>query len=114
MLIIDHSFFSFKSESDRLAGTVAYQTYITTIQGTQLTLIDCPGLNGDNADLVKIGWISRYICDLFRHGRSLHSILYLHDINVVRETPAMERCLKFVEVITETAGYPNITFVTTK
>jgi hypothetical protein len=38
----------------------------------------------------------------------------LHDINVVRETPAMERCLKFVEVITETAGYPNITFVTTK
>jgi hypothetical protein len=26
----------------------------------------------------------------------------------------MERCLRFVEVITETAGYPNITFVTTK
>jgi hypothetical protein len=114
MLIMDHSFFSFKSESDRLAGTVACQTYIATIQGTQLALIDCPGLNGDNADLVKIGWIGRYICDLFRHGRSLHGILYLHDINVVRETPAMERCLKFVEVITETAGYPNITFVTTK
>lgn len=32
----------------------------------------------------------------------------------MRETLAMQRCLKFVEVITERAGYPNITFVTTK
>ncbi|KAH7310985.1 hypothetical protein BKA65DRAFT_162355 [Rhexocercosporidium sp. MPI-PUGE-AT-0058] len=96
------------------AGTVACQIYTANIQGTELAFIDCPGLNGDNDDLLIIGSIARYLCNLFRQGRSLHGILYLHDISNGQVTTAMRRCLRFIEVITEEAGYPNIAFVTTK
>ena len=97
-----------------IVATDQITAYDTRIDGKDFCIVDTPGFNDAyNTESQVLAKLADWLCSVYRDGRKLTGLIYLHSIAKPRMTGTSKLNLSVFQEICGEDSYPNVVLCTT-